>query len=312
MSTNTLASMGAQQKIFYDRTLLSRLLPNLVFLKYGQKKPIPRREGATANFRRLNRLPPATTPLVEGVTPTGQTLSWATVNATVLGYGSFVTLTDLVDMSAIDPVATETIEALGEQAAETLDMVVRDVLVAGTNVFRVGGHLNRNQIVAANTYTAATGRRVRQIMARNNVKPVVGKKYLAFIHPDAAHDVTADPAWIEAKQYADPQALIAGEIGELNGVRYIETTLAPIFENAGAAGTVDVYATIVIGRDAYGVPDIAGSSKPQTFVKPLGSAGADDPMNQRSSCAWKAYLATVRLDELCILRVEHSSSIAAN
>ena len=311
MAINTLATLTAQQKIFYDRTLLSRLAPNLVFMKHGQKRTIPRREGLTTNFRRFNRLPAATTPLVEGVTPTGRALSITTLQAVVQGFGDFVTLTDVLDMAAIDPIATETLEVQGEQAAETLDIVIRDVIAAGTNVFRVGGHIARTSIVAGNIYSAATGRRVRQIMARNNVKPVVGKKYLAFIHPDAAHDVTADPAWVAAKQFADPQALIEGEIGELNGVRYIETTLAPIFVGGGAAG-IDVYGTIVIGRDAYGVPDIAGSSKPQAIVKSLGSAGTADPLNQRSTCGWKAYLATVRLDELCILRVEHSASVGAN
>jgi len=64
--------------------------------------------------------------------------------------------------------------------------------------------------------------------------------------------------------------------------------------------------TIVIGRDAYGIPDIAGSSKPQTIVKPLGSSGVEDALNQRASVGWKAYLAACRLDELCILRVEHA------
>jgi len=310
MAINTLATLTAQQRIFYDRTLLSRLLPNLVFMKHGQRRAIPRREGMTTNFRRFNRIPPALTPLVEGVTPTGRAISITSLSATVQGFGDFVTLTDVLDMAAIDPVATEVIEMQGEQAAETLDIVIRDVIAAGTNVFRVGGHLSRNLITAGNTYSAATGRRVRQIMARNNVKPI-GKKYIAFIHPDAAHDVTADPAWISAKQFADPQALIYGEIGELNGVRYIETTLAPIFVGAGAAG-IDVHGTIIIGRDAYGVPDIAGSSRPQAIVKSLGSAGAADPLNQRSTCGWKAYMAAIRLDELCILRVEHSASVGAN
>lgn len=310
MTVNTFAGLTAQQKIFYDKVLLARLLPNLVFLRHGQKRPIPKREGLTTNFRRFNRLPPAVTPLVEGVTPTGRALSIDQITATVQGFGDFVTLTDVLDMAAIDPVATETLEAQGEQAAETLDMVVRDVVAVGTNVFRVGGHVSRNLITAGNTFTAATGRRVRQIMARNNVKPAVGRKYLAFIHPDAAHDVTADAAWIAAKQFADPQAIIEGEIGELNGVRYIETTLAPIYVGAGAAG-INIYGTIVIGRDAYGVPDIAGSSRPQAIVKSLGSAGTADPLNQRSTCGWKAYLATVRLDELCILRVEHAATVGA-
>ena len=63
--------------------------------------------------------------------------------------------------------------------------------------------------------------------------------------------------------------------------------------------------------NAYGVPDIADSSKPETIVKPLGSGGTGDPLNQVATIGWKAYLATVRLDELCILRVESAASVGA-
>ncbi len=308
--TQTYAGQSTQQKTFYNRTLLERLIPNLVFLQHGQKKPIPKHEGAVQDFRRFSRLEPATTALTEGITPAGKDLSIINITATVEGYGDYVTISDFIDMAGIDPVVTETIEVLGEQAAETLDVIVRDVIAAGTNVYYPGGGAARENVETAHTYTGTAGRRVRQIMARNNVKPLGGKKYLAFIHPDASHDLMADNAWIYAKNYADPKAVIDGEIGELNGIRYIETTMAPIWEDEGNASE-DVYGTIVIGKNAYGVPDIAGSSKPETFVKALGSAGASDPLNQRSSVGWKAYLAAIRLDELCILRVEHSASVGA-
>ena len=41
---NTISGLTAENKTFYDRTLLDRLLPNLVFYKYGQKKPLPKHE----------------------------------------------------------------------------------------------------------------------------------------------------------------------------------------------------------------------------------------------------------------------------
>lgn len=297
-------AVTAQAQTFYDRTLLERLLPKLVFMQYGQKKTIPKREGATGNWRRFTSLTPATTPLVEGVTPAGSRPTVEQVTATIQGYGDYVYLTDLLDMAGIDDVATEMYEVLGEQAGETLDIVVRDVVAAGTNVFRIGGGPDRVNVAAGDIMDGATMRRARRIMARNNVKPIKGAgAYIGIVHPDVAFDIMGDAAWTNANQYAGSTKIFDGEIGKMHGVRYIESTLAPIFAGEGAAG-IDVYGTIVIGEGAYGVPDIAGSSKPQTITKNLGSAGSADPLDQRSSTGWKAYLAAVRLNELCILRVE--------
>ena len=57
-NTQTIATLTQENKTFYNKTLLSRLLPNLVYQKYGQKKPMPKNEGDTVNFRRFNSLTP--------------------------------------------------------------------------------------------------------------------------------------------------------------------------------------------------------------------------------------------------------------
>jgi len=302
----TYDGLSQEQKTFYDRTLLSRLTPNIVFLQHGQKKPIPKREGATVNFRRFNSLPTITTPLTEGVPPSGSSLSMTAITATVEGYGDFVLLSDLLDISGIDPVATETLEAQGEQSATSLDTIVRNLVAVGTNVLYAEG-VARNQITSAGVLTALLCRKARKILARNNVKPYANNNYVAFIHPDASYDLMGDSAWVNAAQYSGSTQIFNGELGKLYSIRFIETTLAPIWTGEGSGG-IDVYGTLVIGRDAYGIPDIAGSSKPESIVKPLGSAGTADPLNQQSSVGWKAYLATARLQELAILRIEHAVS----
>jgi len=312
---NTWEDQGTQgltnrQITFYNRSLLERLLPSLIFLKHGQKKPIPKKHGMTANFRKFNRLEPALEPIVEGITPKGNKLDITAIHAVVQQYGDYLTLTDLIDLAGIDPHVTEATQLLGEQAAETLDIVVRDIVAKGTNVYYVGGGTERSDVGDGDNITAQTMRRVRQIMARNNVKPYDGKDYLAFIHPDVSYDIMGDETWESANNYANTGRIFDGEIGRLYGVRYIESTLCPIFAGEGEGGE-DVYGTIVIGKNAYGVPDIDGSSKPETIVKPLGSGGTEDPLNQRSSVGWKAMLTSIRLDELCILRVESAASVGA-
>jgi len=82
-TTNTYSSLTNEQKTYFERKLLSRLLPNLVFAKYGQKKSMPKNEGDKINFRRFNSLAAATTPLTEGVTPDGAALDITKVEAQV-------------------------------------------------------------------------------------------------------------------------------------------------------------------------------------------------------------------------------------
>lgn len=301
---NTYADINPAAQQHYDRELYERLLPMLVFAKYGVKKSIPKNEGATVNYRRFTRLPVSTSPIIEGVTPAALPMTLDSVTAIVKEYGDWTPLYDFIDMAGIDPTLSEYTKALGELAGQKIDAIIRDVVQAGTNVYRVNGRATRLLVAAGDVMNGATMRRIRRIMSRNNAKPVEGVgAYVAFVDPDVADSIRGDVSWVDAKHYADPKAVITGDMGELYGVRYIETTQAPIFTGLGAGG-IDVHGIIVVGNGGYVIPDIAGSSKPKVIVKPIGSGGAEDPLNQRGSVGSKYFLTAARLDELCILRVE--------
>ena len=122
---NTIANTTQENGIFYDKVLLKRLVGNLHFVKYGQKRNIAKHNGTEIDMRRFNSLAPATTPLTEGVTPNGSDFTVTNVRATVKQYGDYVTVSDVLDMAGLDPVITEMAEVLGEQAAETIDNVIK-------------------------------------------------------------------------------------------------------------------------------------------------------------------------------------------
>ncbi len=69
----------------------------------------------------------------------------------------------------------------------------------------------------------------------------------------------------------------------------------------------DVYSTLIIGDNAYGTTEISGGGL-EHIIKQLGSAGTADPLNQRSSCGWKATKAAVRLVEPYMVRIETAST----
>jgi len=88
----------------------------------------------------------------------------------------------------------------------------------------------------------------------------------------------------------------------------VETTEAKIFEKAGSASK-DVYATLVLGADAYGVTEVEGGGL-QHIAKPLGSAGTSDPLDQRATAGWKAIKVAERLVEQFMVRIESKSSFS--
>ena len=304
-TTNTTKTLTVEAQTFYDRTLLERLTPNLVFAKYGQEKTLPKREGDKVNFRRFNSYEPATTALTEGVTPQGKTVSITEVEAELKQYGDFTEYSDFIDMTGIDPVVTEITEVHGEQASNTIDIVTRDVVCAGTNVIYSTGSAT-SAVTESDKLTSDLVRKAVRTLRRANAKPQEGAYFIGIVHPDVAADLMTDALWQDVSKYNGGEEIKKGEIGRLCGVRFVETTNAKIKSGAGA-GSADVYCTMIIGKGAYGTIKLEGAAKPQTIVKALGSAGTADPLNQRGTVGWKmpAY-AVARLDELCMVRIETS------
>lgn len=308
MALQTIAVVTQENKTFYDRTLLDRLLPKLTFLQYGQKKPLGKNEGDTINFRRFNSLAVATTPLTEGTVPGGNSLSVTAVTATVSQYGDFVTISDKLDMLGIDPVITETTQLLGEQAGNTLDTITRDVIVAGTTVQYANGKASRVLTAQTDVCNGTEIKKAVRTLRRNNASPVDGKSFIGIVGPDVEYDLMADTMWQDVSKYSAAEQIFDGELGKLYGVKFIRTSNAKKFAGAGATGA-DIFVTMILGQGAYGIVDVAGGVKPQIIVKEHGSSGTADPLNMIASVGWKAMMVAVRLQELSMCRIESGATL---
>lgn len=298
--------LSPEMRTFYSDLLIDEAEPNLVHDQFGQKVDIPKNGGKTIQFRKYSQLPKATTPLTEGVTPDGQPLDVTTVEATVDQYGGYIKITDMLDLTAVDNNLVEATKLLGSQAGRTLDTITREVLNGGTNVIRGDGSVStRATITAAMKLNVATVRKAERALKVQNV-PKIGGYYVGIIHPDTEYDLTGDSAWVEANKYVDIDHAWISEIGKIGNVRFVESTEAKIFAGAGASG-IDIYSTLFLGANAYGVTKITGGGL-ETIVKQLGSAGTADPLNQRASVGWKATKTAERLLEQNMVRVETASS----
>ena len=310
---STQESLSAEMKTFYDMTLIDEAGANLIHDQFGQKRPIPKGGGKTISFRKFSPLAKATTPLTEGVTPAGNSLNVSTVNATVSQYGDYIVQSDVLELTALDNTILESAKLLGRQAGQTLDTVVRNALQTGTNVSfcpkqTAQGEVevtSREQLDETAVLTVdAVQQAVTKLRAQN--APTIGGKYVAIIHPYVAYDLMRDPEWIDAHKYADPDALFEGELGELAGVRFVQSTEAKIYRDETCPQGLAVFTTLFLGDGAYGVTDVQGGGL-EMIVKQKGSSGTADPLDQRSSVGWKALKTAQILVENYLVRVESCS-----
>ena len=234
--------LSPEMKTFYDMTLIDEASANLVHDQFGQKRPIPKNGGKTIEFRKFSPLAKALTPLTEGVTPSGNQLNVSAITATVSQYGDFITQSDVLELTALDNTILEATKLLGKQAGATLDTVTRDHLHTGTNVM----YAETWSGTTPSTVTSRIGldttakltvellqRAVAKLRAQN--APTINGKYVAIVHPYVAYDLMRDPEWIDAHKYAKPDNLYEGEIGEIAGVRFVQTSEAKIYWGANLA-----------------------------------------------------------------------------
>ena len=303
--TTGTTGLSIEMKTYYSDYLIDNAIPKLVHDQFGQKHPIPKNGGKTIEFRKYSPLPKLTTPISEGVTPDGQSLNMSTIEATVAQYGGYITLSDVLLLTAIDNNLVQATKLLGAQAGSTLDTITREVLNGGTNVIFSGGKDAREDLDASSLLTVDDVKKAVRLLKNQNAEQISGS-WVGIIHPDIAYDLTNDPAWKDVKTYSDPSDIYEGEIGKIYGVRFVETTEAKVWAGAGAGGRA-VYSTLILGDNAYGVTEISGGGL-QHIVKQLGSAGTGDPLDQRATAGWKATKVAERLVEQYMVRIESGST----
>ena len=327
--------------------MLKRAMPYLHIEKFGQTYPLPTNSTQTAKFRRYFLagttgaagpdatagnafyIPLATTPLVEGVTPAGSLLSNQDYTVTLSQYGDFVTITDVIEDTHTDSVLQQATDILGEQAAITVETIRYNVLKAGTNVFYANNVAGRTSVVTV--VALADLRRVSTGLNRQNAKKItsvvasnpdfntqsVEAAYMAIVHPDLETDIRSITGFVPVAKYGPHTSPFEGEIGSVEQVRFLTSTVFTPFADAGGGvstafrsttGTnADIYPILVFGRDAFGIVPLKGkSSMTPMVVNPKPAAG--DPLAQRGTVGWKLWTATVILQDAFMARLEVACS----
>jgi len=319
MANTTTVQIPAEVNNFYDRNLLYIAYPLFVHNRWADVRDIPRNSGTqTIKFRRYTKLSAATTALTEGVTPASTALAITDITAVAKPYGAYVTITDEVSYQSQDPVLMEAGNLLGRQAADTLDQLCRDVILAGTNVYYGGTATSRVTVAAGDKITTTMLDKVIRLLEQGdtlkmtsmispdsgyNTSPI-NSGYIAIVGPEVKFTLMGLTGFISVEKYANKANVMDGEIGAYKDIRFIATTNDKVFSGAGAAG-IDVYSILIMGQHAYAQTRISGESM-KNVIKPFGAG--EDPLNQRATSGWKAtYVAKILNDDF-LVRLEIAST----
>ena len=328
-----------RQAAFSMAGFLSRAIPNMTIERFGQAFVVPTNNTQTAKFRRYYLAgatgsagsgsgayahPTALTPLTEGETPAGKKMASKDYTVQLLQYGDYVEFSDVIQDTHEDYPALlrELMNSLGEEAAVTVETLRFNVLKSGTNVFYANGSA-RNAVNTA--ISLELQRKVTRSLKRQNARPIssviksspayntqpIEASYFALVHPDVENDIRDMDGFISTKHYASVQPF-EGEIGAVEEVRYIRSTVfAPWADAGGAKGAMlsttgvnaDVYPVIYLARDAFGTVALRGKSVASIMVvQPKPAHG--DPRGQRGTAGWKLWNATVILQDAFLVRAE--------
>ena len=285
-NTNMTASTGLTpgMQTYYNRELLRTFEPELVHLQFGDEHRMPENSGLVMNMRKIIPLEANTSTLTEGEPGESVMLTETEVTVKLEQYGEYARCTDKLDLSHLDMNILRKTKLFGDAGARSIDAVVREELATCTNVIYAGGKTSRSALTSADKLTTKELRKAVRKLKKAHAQ-TFGGYYIAIVGPDTFYDLQDDETFVAVSRYQDKEAVYTGEIGRLFGCRIVETTEAKVFEGAGASGA-DVASVIVLGQYAYGYTSFKGA-KPRVIVKPAGSAGTSDPLDQISTVGWK-------------------------
>lgn len=329
--TTSYGDISPRTAAYVSMDLLERAMPFQCMGRFGQQRPIPKNKTQTQRFRRYNALPPSTIPLVEGVTPAPDKIVHTDISVQIYQYGRRVVISDVVQDTHEDPVLKEYTEILGELAGQTQELIIYNVLKAGTNVLLSGSSNGLRTGINSAITTTVLNRAIRALK-RQNAKLVtkmlkasdgvgtapIRAAYIAFCHPDLQTDLEALAGWKDPSEYGTYSVVAENELGAYKSIRFLGSTLYTPFMAAATVnsanttlltngvqgtGAPDVYPIVICGADSYGTVSLAGPTAVQPIVlnpKPSDS----DPMGQRGHVAFKMWGSAIILNDAWMIRIE--------
>lgn len=288
MSVSTTSTNAANLYLYYVKKLLKTLQPRLQLYKLGKKTTLPKGFGTQVKWLIYTKVASSVAALTEGTPPSEISFTTANITATIAQYGQFAKVSDLLDMTAIDPVIDNLAELFGRAGAETIEDLIVAELDAALTVQYANGLGSLNAITAADVLTMKDFLYGMITLKQAFVGPHEMGSYMAVLHPASEYDLMVETnvgGWLDVNSYqqVDKENIIKGEIGKVYGIRFLASDKMTAANNSGSVSCKNNY---LLGEECFGVVDLAGKNV-EMVIKPIGSAGAADPLNQYGTVGYK-------------------------
>ena len=302
------SAMSNLVKAAYDRYVEFALRSQPMFRDLADKRPVQQAmPGSSVVFSLYQDLAAATTALTEAVDPDSVALSNpTTVSVTLNEYGNVVLETKKLAEFSFSDVDPAIANIIAYNMADSIDKLVVNTLIAGTNVLYGGDATATNEVVAADTMTGGLIRKSVAKLRAANAVPRDGMLYAAYMHPEVSHDLRSETgalAFEDVRKYTDPNVgnILNGVTGVYGGAYVVETPRA--YTATDGASSAKVYRTIIAGQQALAE---ATAVEPGVVIGPV----VDKLMRQRP-LGWYSLQGWAVYRQASLYRVETGSSIAA-
>ena len=253
----TQASSLSTDQVAFDQIAYFALRSEMLFDAAADVQPVAQSmPGSSVKFTIFSELADAISTLAETTDLTPTTMADSQVEVTLAEYGNTINTTAKLRGTSFLDVDAVAANLIGYNAGSSLDTIVANVLKAATNVIYGGGGSTTptsNATVQAEDIVEANDVRIATAQLRGAKAQTFNGMYMGFIHPDVSYDLrreTGAASWRDPHNYVDTAMIYNGEIGAFEAVRFIETPRAPLDLTGGSASTVDLYQTIIMGRQS--------------------------------------------------------------
>tara|TARA_R110002050_G_scaffold1079_3_gene7436 strand:- start:1130 stop:2191 length:1062 start_codon:yes stop_codon:yes gene_type:complete len=274
--------------------------------------------------------------LTEGTTTSGtRSLTLSKIEKSLIQRGQVIKMTDVLTATDLFNSLQQSIKVNGQDAALDMDTQTRNTLVGSnvagtakengdgsaldnsdtlTEMYADGGtdYSTFDAVTSADTILSASS--ILDAVTKlkvNRAQPAKGGMYVAATSAQVLSDIQKVSEWLNAAQYSNVEELYKGEVGSLYGAKFILHTngWSSVYSSAdddrfaysvGGTGTraagANIRATLFLGQQAYGVPELTSSSPFSPKVIITDSADKTDPLNQLITAGFKTHWTTLRLN----------------
>ena len=273
-NTTVSAPLAHLATVWYNRRALDQLKRRFRFYNACEPDMVPRRSGKTVQWFRYVLLGANTTPAPEGTVGNSNTLSTTTVSGTVSEYSDYITVSTLLDETAIDPIVQNAAEQLGYSAGLSVDTIIKAAFDGQSGAVVSPATLG--------TYATVDDiRRIKALLEGQDIRPKDDEFYYMITHPYILYDIKSDSTaggYIDLMKamymgsrdnnpFEKPANPFDGPVGIVDNVKIWITT------NVTTTGTAPnvLYSSYIVGRGAAGAVDLQGS----------GPSRVEDPTKQQ-------------------------------